>query len=192
MSEELYQLFYANYESEQSIHLKDWPKYNDKEIDEKLEEELKLAMSTVESILNLRTKEGLKIRWPLKKAFIPIELRDSMLELISFLTNIKEIKASKEKEIKLDTNVTKELEDEAVLAELSRAIQDYRKRQKYTVGEIKKISIITNNDKIISIIKENEIALKEMTDSELKIVLDNAEEEIKISCWNKEYSFSIN
>ncbi|MDD5499472.1 MAG: isoleucine--tRNA ligase [Candidatus Nanoarchaeia archaeon] len=198
MSEELYASFYKKYEKEASIHLLDWPKANEKEIDEELEKEFSTASGKVETLLNMRAKENIKIRWPLSQAFIKDKLRDSMLEMISFLTNIKEIRIASQPikgmigqdQVYLNAKATDELKDEALLSELSRAIQDYRKQKKFNVGDVKKITIKTSNAELIKLIKNNIESLKEATDSKLAIKNEASKQAI-LNAWNKKYEMGI-
>jgi isoleucyl-tRNA synthetase len=196
--EELYQSFYNNFEKEKSVHLLSWPKVEEQLIDEELEKEFSEASSSVEKLLNIRVKENIKIRWPLKQAFVKNKLRDSMLEMISFLTNIKEIKITT-KNIKetinqdnvfLDKTVNIQLMNEALFSELSRAIQAYRKHKKFKVGNIQKITLKTNNEELIKLIDLNIEKLKESTDSILTIKNEKGTN-ITLNSWNKKYEISI-
>ena len=198
LSEELYQSFYSNHEEEKSVHLLSWPSSNEKEIDEVLEQEFSQASGIIETLLNMRTKENLKIRWPLKQAFVTAKLRDSMLEMICFLTNIKEVKHAKEPvkglieqdKVYLDKSVTPELKNEALLAELSRAIQEFRKQKKFNVGDTKKITLKTNNAELIKLIEANSDSLKEMTDSILTVKNQDGKQ-IILNSWENKYELSL-
>ena len=77
-----------------------WPEHSEKDIDEVLEKEFSGALGIVESLLNTRANENLKIRWPLKSAAVLVPLRDSMLEMIGFLANIKEVRVVKKAPLK--------------------------------------------------------------------------------------------
>ncbi len=117
----------------ESIHLHEWPKYNKKLINEKLENNMKIAKQVIQEILAEREKIQLGIRWPLREAVIKTqhdkELKD-LIELIKTQTNIKNIRLeiSKKFSIKLDSKLTKELEQEGYSRELSRRIQALRKK----------------------------------------------------------------
>lgn len=198
VAEELYQSFYSNHEKEKSVHLISWPNFEDKLIDENLEQEFIQALSSVETLLNMRVKENIKIRWPLQQAFVTAKLRDSMLELISFLTNIKEVKIKnkplkgliEQDKVYLDKTVTIELKLEALLSELSRAIQDYRKQKKFNVGDQQKIIIKTNNEELIKLINEKNEILKEMTDSILTVKKEPAKN-ITLKSWDNIYELNL-
>jgi len=82
----------------ESIHLCNWPKANDKEIDIELERNMDLVSNVVQSTLAAREKIGLGVRWPLsevlfitkdEKTIVAIE---KLANIIKKQTNIKEIR----------------------------------------------------------------------------------------------------
>ncbi|MGE9616834.1 MAG: DUF5915 domain-containing protein [Solitalea-like symbiont of Acarus siro] len=80
-----------------SVHLTDFPKYNDNLIFKDLEEEVALAQTISSLVLSLRKKANLQVKQPLKKILIPV-LNDTLKEkienvknLILTETNVKEI-----------------------------------------------------------------------------------------------------
>ena len=81
----------------ESVHLADFPKYDEKLIDKNLEECMQLAQQTSSMILALRRKADKKVRQPLTKAVIPApdEKMFNQLKYIADLVkaevNIKEI-----------------------------------------------------------------------------------------------------
>ncbi|MEM2121506.1 MAG: isoleucine--tRNA ligase [Candidatus Woesearchaeota archaeon] len=97
---------------EESIHLFEWPSYDETLIDKKLEDQFKIAFSIIQGGLALREKIGFGIRWPLNKLIIITEkkeIRDAVkvLELIiKEQLNIKEIlieeKIETQKKVKLN------------------------------------------------------------------------------------------
>jgi isoleucyl-tRNA synthetase len=56
-------------EIDQSVHLADFPAYNEKLVDKDLEERMNLAQKASSMILALRRKEKLKVRQPLAKNY---------------------------------------------------------------------------------------------------------------------------
>jgi len=127
--------------SEESIHLCEWPEYDEKKIDKKIEGEFEIALKVIESGLAERDKAQIGLKWPLARAelFLPKdkEILNELLEIISNQLNVKkiEVKKGKEKEIsvKLDTKMTPELEAEGYAREISRKVQALRK----TTGLVK-------------------------------------------------------
>lgn len=80
-----------------SVHLADFPEYNEKLVDKALEERMALAQDISSLILSLRKKVGINVRQPLGKALIPVldknfkEHVEKVKDLILSETNIKEI-----------------------------------------------------------------------------------------------------
>ncbi|MDD3264104.1 MAG: isoleucine--tRNA ligase [Candidatus Nanoarchaeia archaeon] len=95
-----------NLELKESIHLEDWPKYNEKMISERLEADFGVMQDIVTAVLAARNKAQLGVRWPLRSIFIDLnsdtnlevlvnETIDNYKDLILSQTNIKEIKFTK-------------------------------------------------------------------------------------------------
>lgn len=80
-----------------SVHLADFPEYQESLVDKALEERMGLAQDISSLILSLRKKVGINVRQPLGKALIPVldkTFRDrveKIKDLILSETNIKEI-----------------------------------------------------------------------------------------------------
>jgi isoleucyl-tRNA synthetase len=117
---------------EESVHLTDWPKFENKKIDKKLETEMESALSIIEKGLGQRDKIHVGLKWPLANAKVvaPSELDKKLEEIIKSQINVKnvEIKTGKEISVELDEKMTPELEAEGYARELSRKIQEYRKQ----------------------------------------------------------------
>ncbi len=118
-----------------SVHLSEWPKADEKKIDEKLEQDFELAFQVIEKGLFERDKVQIGLKWPLGKAEIILpkesKLSKEIEEIIARQLNIKKIslKESKSGEISvlLDTKLTPELEAEGYAREISRKAQALRK-----------------------------------------------------------------
>lgn len=80
-----------------SVHLSNFPTTNEEVINQKLEEQMKLAQDISSLILSLRKKVSIKVRQPLQKVIIPIigegfEQKIKNIEvIIKSETNIKEV-----------------------------------------------------------------------------------------------------
>ncbi|HPR31495.1 MAG TPA: DUF5915 domain-containing protein, partial [Prolixibacteraceae bacterium] len=59
-------------ESDQSVHISDFPVFDPAHIDKELEEKMELAQKISSMVLGLRRKEKLKVRQPLAKIMIPV------------------------------------------------------------------------------------------------------------------------
>jgi len=84
-------------ETDQSIHLIDFPEFNTKLIDKDLEEKMAIAQKASSMILALRRKEKLKVRQPLAKIIVPVlnpkfqEQFDAVKNIILAEVNVKEV-----------------------------------------------------------------------------------------------------
>ena len=80
-----------------SVHLADFPEYNEGLVDKALEERMGLAQDISSLILSLRKKVGINVRQPLGKALIPVLDKtfkarvEKIKDLILSETNIKDI-----------------------------------------------------------------------------------------------------
>ena len=117
---------------EESVHLSEFPRVDEKKIDKKLEEEFSSALKIIELGMAARDKEKIGLKWPLAKAIITIEkpVSKELQEIISRQLNVKkiEIKKGKEMKVELNTEVSEELELEGYAREISRNIQAERKK----------------------------------------------------------------
>ena len=84
-------------ETDQSVHLVDFPVFNEKFIDKDLEEKMAIAQKASSMILALRRKEKLKVRQPLAKIMVPVlnphfkEQFEAVSSIILAEVNVKEI-----------------------------------------------------------------------------------------------------
>ena len=84
-------------ESFSSVHLADFPEYDQKLVDKVLERKMENAQTISSLVLSLRAKEKIKVRQPLQKVMIPVESKQQKEEilavsnLIRHEVNVKEI-----------------------------------------------------------------------------------------------------
>ncbi len=84
-------------ESFESVHLAEFPKYDESFIDKSLESKMEKAQTVSSLVLSLRKKEMIKVRQPLQKVMIPVldELQRQELLAVSDLimaeVNVKEV-----------------------------------------------------------------------------------------------------
>lgn len=84
-------------ESDQSIHLIDFPAFDEKLIDKDLEEKMAIAQKASSMILALRRKEKLKVRQPLAKIIVPVlnphfkEQFEAVADIILAEVNVKAV-----------------------------------------------------------------------------------------------------
>ena len=84
-------------DTSESVHLANFPKYDESLIDKSLEERMQLAQDISSMTLSLRKKENIKVRQPLKQIMVPIlaeheqENVEAVKDLIMNEVNVKEI-----------------------------------------------------------------------------------------------------
>jgi isoleucyl-tRNA synthetase len=87
----------SNKETSESIHLSDFPVYDESFVDKSLERKMESAQTISSLVLSLRAKEKIKVRQPLQKIMIPVDSNQQKEEilavsnLIKHEVNIKEI-----------------------------------------------------------------------------------------------------
>jgi len=126
-----------------SVHLAEWPEAEN--IDKEIEKEMTVVQEIVESVNSVRNEKKVKMRWPLQKVILDLNEKklDEYSGIIKRMCNVKEVKfarTEKGKEfsfgkIYLDTELTKELKEEALYREVIRKIQDMRKKEGFVVKD---------------------------------------------------------
>ncbi|MGB9847920.1 MAG: isoleucine--tRNA ligase [Minisyncoccia bacterium] len=148
----------------ESVHLEDWPKVSEALINSESIERMKKTREAVEIGLALRSEAQIKIRQPLKQIqFADEELFNQLYEdLVKEELNVREIALGSKNW--LDTEISPELEEEGILRELTRRINQLRKEKKLSVDD-------------------RNVILQVNTDSEkIKNVINKFKEEIKKKC----------
>jgi isoleucyl-tRNA synthetase len=120
-----------------SVHLQDWPSFDEKIIDKNLETQMELVRTTCQEIHALRQKSSLKVRQPLASATVITNFNNDLKEIIAQETNVKEVKQGTE--VSLDTNLTPELIEEGEYRDFIRNIQVMRKESSMQVQDKIKI-----------------------------------------------------
>jgi isoleucyl-tRNA synthetase len=182
----------------ESVHLEDWPNSNENLIDKELEKKMELVRETVKLALAERAKAGIKVRQPLQKLKVQnekltlrpgsglmpseveaLKINEELLGLIKEEVNVREIAFdSKIKgEVELDVKITSELEEEGILRETIRNLQQMRKEMGFTKKDIISIQfkceaevkefLLKNKERIISETKAKD--LKEVKKDKFKI-----------------------
>lgn len=111
----------------ESVHLGEWPEHA--AVDAVVLGEMSLVREFVTLALEARTKAGVKVRQPLQKLAIHIEMADEYAQIIADEINVKAVQydSALTDRIKLDTKLTDELVAEGFVRELMRAVQEERK-----------------------------------------------------------------
>ena len=115
VTENLYQSLKTKLKlKEESIHLCDWPKIDNKLINKKLEKNFSVAGEVIQAILAARERANKGVRWPLKMVSVvsmDLDVKKSVMEmgdLILSQTNIKDIDILDKMEgVELDISVNR-------------------------------------------------------------------------------------
>ena len=157
----------------ESVHLDKWPKCNKKLINDEIEKDMEKAREIVSSGLKIRSMEAMKVRQPLSvlqikgkklnNAFLPLIMEELNVKNIEFVDSLN-IKYAKDGDLALDLEITPELKEEGLIREITRQIQDMRKKSGckpnnrviiYYHGFNELIN--RNKDKIIDLIKADNL-----------------------------------
>jgi len=156
---------------EESVHLSSWPRPDEKKIDKKLEDEFEKTLNIIEIGLAARDKAQIGLKWPLAKAEISSESQISkeLQEIIMRQLNVKKLEVEKGKlEVKLDTKLTSELEEEGYAREIARRVQAARKNAGLNKGDKIELAIETK----LSLENQKDF-LRERTDAKIISVGEN-------------------
>ena len=164
----LSEIIYKNLTKDESVHLADWPKLG-KVLTEKevtILEEMQRMRGVVEKVHAQRKELVIPVRQPLASVKVygdGIEIANKQIvSLGQDELNIKEIKFVKGKEkIELDTKITKELEEEAMVRDLVRKIQEERKNLGLNLTQKVNVTVekMPQNTKVVQwMIKKAQIA----------------------------------
>jgi len=87
----------TNKEAFKSVHLTDFPKYDEKVVNKELEERMQLAQQISSMVLSLRKRSNIRVRQPLQKILIPVMTKhlqtqiENIKHLILSEVNVKDI-----------------------------------------------------------------------------------------------------
>ena len=158
IAEYIYQTVLDNFQK--SVHLENYPVYNEKLIDNELEAEMELAQKLCEKLHFLRKKANIKVRQPLSKAYLKTKFKNlEIINLIKDEINVKTLDIVKEfpkdenikifEDVALDIKITEELKAEGIKRELIRFINNFRKLQGLTPKDIISIKVKAPKEYII-------------------------------------------
>ena len=97
ITERIWQNLRKSIPLEESVHLCEWPKADEKLIDKKLEKQMKIIGNITQSVLSAREKARISLRWPIKSVHIVSKDNDvlnaarELSELLKKQLNAKEI-----------------------------------------------------------------------------------------------------
>lgn len=153
-------IIYTNLTKEKSVHLADWPK-TFKVSKKSIIDEMNIAREIVEKAHAKRREKQISIKQALPSFFTTFEpLPKSIEKLIKDEINVKSIFWNA-KSNKLDTKITKELEEESRVRDLVRKIQDKRKEMGLNLNQKVDVKLdeIPENKKLVNwMIKKAQIS----------------------------------
>lgn len=155
---------------EESIHLAEFPKSDEKKIDKKLEEEFLVVLKIIEIGLRERDVAHIGLKWPLASAkiFVNKKIDRNICEIIMRQLNVKKIELitgkSEEIIVELDLKMTDELEIEGYAREISRAVQAERKKKGLVKTDSIHLKIIAGDNFVNKIAIQKEL-IKDRTGS---------------------------
>lgn len=136
---------YRNLTKKESVHLEDWPEFNENLISKELEENMATLRKVVEMGHAIRKEKQVKVRQPLSKitvknAQVPEELHTILLEELN-IKSAEFVKGDGEVSVELDLNITPELQKEGEVRDIIRNIQTERKNIKTAMDQLVDVSL---------------------------------------------------
>ncbi|MBN1216000.1 MAG: isoleucine--tRNA ligase [Candidatus Lokiarchaeota archaeon] len=198
-----------------SIHLQDWPKVEEKLIDEDIENQMIFIQELIEEARALKDEYRIRLRWPNKKIVIVTEEKvpEEEFQIIFKKTvNVKELEITKSFKsnedyvktdskygiIYLDKTVDEDILTERIISDLIRNIQFSRKINKFQAGENISLKIGANAPYLIKFIENSKDYISDKVSAN-EVIINNSNikndkikiyEELKL-CGNKDCSASL-
>lgn len=138
-----------------SVHLCDWPKSG--KMNNFILEKMAQVRQFAEEGHCQRAQNKIRLRQPLAKITIPIELDDNFKNILKDELNVMEVISGRE--IKLDTQITPKLKEQGILRDLVRSIQDLRKTAGLKPGEKVDLYFLEKAD----LIKKHQAEIEDIT-----------------------------
>jgi len=157
--------------SEESVHLADWPEFEEKLIDKKILAEMAQARKVAEMGLAMRAEACIKVRQPLSKLkMVGIKLTPELVGIIAEELNVKNIETqdfalaqlnedwiSKEDNgvtVALNIALTLELKKEGLLREIIRTINQMRKENNLTIKDRVAVRYQTEDEMLLKVLSD--------------------------------------
>ena len=172
---------------EESVHLSGWPKTDKTRRKVALEIKMVIVTKIIEIGLAERSKEKMGLRWPLAKATIlggDYKFDKDLISILKSQLNVKNIEFreshadAKSIAVDLDMTITPELEAEGYARELSRFIQNHRRKMGLKKEDLVKTYILVD-DKFKHILDERKDFIKERTNSKKLEIVTTGKERFK-------------
>ncbi len=151
---------------QESVHLSEWPTANKKHANTTIVHEMDTVRAIVEAAHSLRAENKMKVRQPLASlAVTGTKLSEELLEIVADEVNVQKVellksipeswpnKAVSEATVGLDIVLTPELTELGLVRELSRQINDTRKKAGLTPQDRVGILIQSENEMVVHAIQ---------------------------------------
>lgn len=151
------EIFFKNLTENLSVHLENYPDYNEGSIDENISKKMNQVRKIVELGLAKRSESKIKVRQPLNSLKYGGKKLDTEYEgIIAEEVNVKEVVWDKKcgDKINLDIKISDELLAEGRIRELIRNIQSLRKKSGFSVEDRIIIYFQTESEKLVSDIEK--------------------------------------
>jgi isoleucyl-tRNA synthetase len=185
LTEQMYQNLVINAglkDAQESIHLEDYPTFDEKDIDHELLKKMELAREICSNGLKVREDTGNNLRQPLVDAYIGVD--DSVvMGIVKDELNVGDVKYSKtpvtdngyasfgeaEKFVSINTAISEELKAQGMVNDFMRKYRDIRKKKGLNVNDMVNLIICVEDIAV----KE---ALKNYADSNMNTLQANTVE----------------
>jgi isoleucyl-tRNA synthetase len=192
----------------ESVHLAEWPKCNEKEIDAELVGDMAAVRKIVELGHALRDEAGIKLRQPLAEVeieksalknideLLPLAAEEMNVKIVKTVDHIDErggwiIKSANNLTVALHTEISEALKREGMMREINRQINDLRKEAKLTpvdritlslaTDDIELKSILTTEKEHLAVAARADEVIFEALETELARELDLEGKKLKIA-----------
>ena len=155
-------------ESSESIHLAEFPVFNESFVDKSLERKMENAQIISSLVLSLRAKEKIKVRQPLQKIMIPVDSEQQKEEILAVSNLIKHEVNIKEIQILEDAS---DILIKQIKPNFKALGPKFGKEMRFVAGEVQKFT----QEDINKIEKEGEISIEI---NGKNIILERADVEI--------------
>jgi isoleucyl-tRNA synthetase len=184
-------------EADQSVHLADFPSFDEKLIDKDLEEKMDIAQKASSMILALRRKEKLKVRQPLAKIIVPV-LNKRFHEQFEAIKNIVLTEVNV-KEVEFITDTTGIIEKKIkpnfktlgpkfgkLMKQIAEAVNQFGQTEISELEKIGELEIVAGTEKVKLTLEDVEIQTEDIpgwtvaTEGQITVALDiNVTDELK-------------
>jgi isoleucyl-tRNA synthetase len=187
MAEGLYHAFVGG---KKSVHLCDWPGADKSLIDRELEKRMGIVSELLEAGFSIRHDTGVKVRWPVRKAVVKTDSKEAKEAVSTFESllmdqlNTKKIEVNEKPakkfkgtsfsrgELFLDMELDDELLSEAYAREVTRRVQESRKKMDLVESDAVEVNVVSESSEFLKLLEKHIGKLKMDTNSS-KITLSD-------------------